>query len=167
MCREALCVYNSRVMRRLPAKHTGTSGRRFMLQSMESIPNWATVDSYATASGKPRSASGADRFGATGLASAALGPGGDVSRHPARPDDSLPRRNDARLPGPAGFSPDGKEADPCRRRPSRRNPRCARPVANQQQAVALAIRTRDNAAAEQRMRDLEDTQAVIEKFIAK
>jgi len=30
-----------------------------------------------------------------------------------------------------------------------------------------ALRTRDNAAAEQRMRDLEDTLAVIEKFIAK
>jgi hypothetical protein len=40
-------------------------------------------------------------------------------------------------------------------------------MANQQQAVALAIRTRDNAAAGQRMRDLEDTLAVIEKFIAK
>ena len=40
-------------------------------------------------------------------------------------------------------------------------------MANQQQAVALAIQTRDNAAAEQRMRELEDTLAVIEKFIAK
>jgi hypothetical protein len=40
-------------------------------------------------------------------------------------------------------------------------------MVTQQQAVAMALRTRDNAAAEQRMRDLEDTLAVIEKFIAK
>lgn len=40
-------------------------------------------------------------------------------------------------------------------------------LATLQQAVALAMRTRGNAAAEQRMRDLEDTPAVIEKFIAK
>jgi len=37
----------------------------------------------------------------------------------------------------------------------------------EQQAAASAIRTRDNAAAEQKMRDLEDTLAAIEKFIAK
>jgi hypothetical protein len=37
-------------------------------------------------------------------------------------------------------------------------------LANQQQAVALALRARDKAAAGQRMRDLEDTLAVIEKF---
>jgi hypothetical protein len=40
-------------------------------------------------------------------------------------------------------------------------------MASQQQSVAMAIRTRDNAAAGQRMRDLEDTLAAIEKFIAK
>jgi hypothetical protein len=40
-------------------------------------------------------------------------------------------------------------------------------LANQQQAVALAIRMRDNAAAEQRMGDLEDTLVVIEKYVSK
>jgi hypothetical protein len=40
-------------------------------------------------------------------------------------------------------------------------------LANQQQAVELAIRMRDNAAAGQRMSDLEDTLAVIEKFVSK
>jgi hypothetical protein len=40
-------------------------------------------------------------------------------------------------------------------------------LANQQQAVELAIRMRDNAAAEQRMGDLEDTLAVIEKYVSK
>jgi hypothetical protein len=40
-------------------------------------------------------------------------------------------------------------------------------LASQQQAVALAIRMHDNAAAEQRMGDLEDTLAVIEKFVSK
>ena len=38
---------------------------------------------------------------------------------------------------------------------------------SQQQAFSLAMRTRDNVAAEQRLRDLEDTLAVIEKFIGK
>ena len=40
-------------------------------------------------------------------------------------------------------------------------------LTSQQQAVTLAVRTRDNAAAEQRMRDLEDSLVVIEKFISK
>ena len=40
-------------------------------------------------------------------------------------------------------------------------------LANQQQAVALAIRMRDNAAAEQRMGDLEDTLVVIEEYVSK
>jgi hypothetical protein len=40
-------------------------------------------------------------------------------------------------------------------------------MTSQQQAVALAFRTRDNAAAEQNLRALEDTLAVIEKFIGK
>jgi hypothetical protein len=35
----------------------------------------------------------------------------------------------------------------------------------QQRAVALAMRTRDNAAAEQKLLEMEDTLAVIEKFI--
>jgi hypothetical protein len=38
-------------------------------------------------------------------------------------------------------------------------------LVSQQQAVALAMRTRDNAA-EQRMRELEDTLVVIEKFVS-
>jgi hypothetical protein len=38
---------------------------------------------------------------------------------------------------------------------------------SQQRAVALAMRTRDNAAAEQNLRVMEDTLAAIEKFIGK
>ena len=36
---------------------------------------------------------------------------------------------------------------------------------NQQRTVGLAMRTRDYTAAEQNLRDMEDTLAVIEKFI--
>ena len=39
-------------------------------------------------------------------------------------------------------------------------------LTTQQQALTLAMRTRDNAA-EQKMRDLEDTLVVIEKFVSK
>ena len=35
----------------------------------------------------------------------------------------------------------------------------------QQRALGLAMRTRDNAAAEQKLLEMEDTLAVIEKFI--
>ncbi len=40
-------------------------------------------------------------------------------------------------------------------------------LTSQQQAVGLAMRTRDNTAAEQSLRDMEDTMVVIEKFIGK
>jgi hypothetical protein len=40
-------------------------------------------------------------------------------------------------------------------------------LTSQQQALGLAMRTRDNAAAEQNLRAMEDTLAVIEKFIGK
>ena len=38
---------------------------------------------------------------------------------------------------------------------------------SQQQAFGLAVRARDNAAAEQDLRAIEDTLAVIEKFLGK
>ena len=40
-------------------------------------------------------------------------------------------------------------------------------LTSQQQAFGLAMRARDNAAAEQDLRAMEDTLAVIEKFIGK
>ena len=40
-------------------------------------------------------------------------------------------------------------------------------LTSQQQALGLAVRTRDNVAAEQNLRSMEDTLAVIEKFIGK
>jgi hypothetical protein len=40
-------------------------------------------------------------------------------------------------------------------------------LTSQQRAVGLAMRTRDSAGAEQSLRDMEDTLAVIEQFIGK
>jgi hypothetical protein len=73
--------------------------------------------------------------------------------------NSLLRRNDARLQDRLGLAQTERKlthagvAFPGEIRAARDR------LANQQQAVAFAMRTRDNAAAEQRMRDLDDTLA--------
>ena len=59
-----------------------------------------------------------------------------------------------------------KESCPLPRAPLPDEIRAAQDRLNsQQRALGLAMRTRDYAAAEQNLRDMEDTLAVIEKFI--